>query len=120
MGRERSVPCRPNLGRPPLLLLSQIASRQSADHVAISYFRFGGSDTVPRGFRTAVPVVTYRPVEAERCGPLGGELPAIPVLLTKRAERPTLAGLTIDGPSATRKTQIAYFGPKSHPSTTYS
>ena len=63
-------------------LSSQSSSAQP--HIASSakdawaYLPLRGSDTVPLGLRTAVPVVTYFPVEAERCGPLGGDLPAIP------------------------------------------
>lgn len=55
-----------------------------------------GSDTVPFGLRTAVLVVTYFPEEAERCGPLGGDLLAIPVSYTDITRPyPALAPITV-------------------------
>lgn len=58
------------------------ASRQLQQVVFVARYFLRGSDTVPFGLRTAVPVVTYLPEEAERCGPLGVDLPAIPISYT--------------------------------------
>ena len=55
-----------------------------------SYLR--GSETVVRGLRTAVRVVTYRPEIADRCGPLGALRFAIVIFLRwRRRPRPCLA-----------------------------
>lgn len=71
-------PRRPNFGTDLSSQFSRVSRITLAQRVFSAYF-LRGSDTVPFGLRTAVLVVTYLPEEAERCGPLGGVLPAIPI-----------------------------------------
>lgn len=58
MGRRDRFLVVQTLDRPPSCYRAHLLMQGDRDHPKTDYFRFGGSDTVPFGLRTAVCVVT--------------------------------------------------------------